>query len=159
MYIDDPIARALNLAPDPNFKPPTMEDLGFYEPFQQGNIPWNKGKSDLGGYKLSDTHKRNISTGRLRSTKCSPSPELRKQVSQKLKGRNDYIKHGSDNHNAKKILHVETGTVYGCIKDVCESFGISGLTVRRWCNAELEGRVIPRNKRTNGITLRYLTSD
>ena len=151
MYIDDPIAAFLGIEPlsEPIPEPNVI-------PFKERtNPPWNKGLTDLGGYKLSEQHKKNISLGRLRSTKCSPSPELRQQISNKLKGRTDYMKRKSDHYQARRVLHVESNTIYGSMIEAAEAFDITTKTVQRWCRAEQEGRVIPRNSKTKGITLRY----
>jgi len=153
MYIDDPIGRALGLPP---LEIPIEYGEPEIEPFNISYVPpWNKGLTGIGGYTLSAEHKKNISKSRLYNPKCTPSPELRKQVSAKLKGRTDYMKRGAEHYMARKVLHVESNTIYGSIGDAARAFAVSGQTVIRWCNAEQEGRVISRNKRTNNITLRY----
>jgi hypothetical protein len=158
MYIDDPIARALGL-PETIDKTdyPTIEQLlEEHPPTNKPLPPWNKGITGIGGYTLSESHKNAISEARLRSNKCTPSKELRERISRSLKGRNDHVSKGADHYLARKVLHIESGLVYETIKSACKALGITQLTIRRWIQAEKEGRVIPKNKRTSGITLKIL---
>ena len=53
----------------------------------------------------------------------SPSKETRKKIGEAQKG--------SNNHYAKKIMHIESGKIYNCIKEASENYNINYSTLRR----------------------------
>lgn len=89
------------------------------------------------GRKFTDEHKRKISEAKRGISHASPSDETRKKI--------------SDSHDKKRIICVETGTVYDSIQGCAKELGLSATSICAVCRG--------RHKSTHGLSFKYYDNE
>lgn len=94
-------------------------------------------RNPMYGKKLSEEHKRKfVEAGRKAERKYlrgEDNPMYGKHLSEEAKRKISEVNKGTNNWKAKKVMCVETNTIYGCVRDAYRETGIHFSSISKCC--------------------------